>query len=160
MPTTVPAATPFGWLLPPLVGDDHRVRHRARRLRPRSARRRPWTSRAASRSRGALRHPSSPSRTGVPVSATCLRRRGTTKTDLQDLIITHKVQVAGDTANKAYAALTVDAQGYLVARYGVDVDTAAAASQIVDVPGDRGISGQAADRAQLAAQGEGHGHAA
>lgn len=67
----------------------------------------------------------------------CLRNvlatPGTTKTDLQDLIITHKVQVAGDTANKAYAALTVNAQGYLVARYGVDVDTAAAASQIVDV---------------------------
>ncbi|MBK6382056.1 MAG: hypothetical protein IPF69_01080 [Chitinophagaceae bacterium] len=43
------------------------------------------------------------------------------------------MQVAADVANKAYAALPKDAQGFLVARYGIDVDTAPVATQIVDV---------------------------
>lgn len=64
---------------------------------------------------------------------TVLATPGTSKTELQDLIITHKVQVAADVANKAYAALPKDAQGFLVARYGIDVDTAPVATQIVDV---------------------------
>jgi hypothetical protein len=64
---------------------------------------------------------------------TVLASPGTSKTDLQDLIVTHKVQVPADVANKAYAALAPGTQGYLVARYGIDVDTAPAAAQIVDV---------------------------
>lgn len=67
----------------------------------------------------------------------CLRNvlatPGTSKTELQDLIVTHKVQVPADVANKAYAALAPLTQGYLVARYGIDVDTDWAAAQIVDV---------------------------
>lgn len=64
---------------------------------------------------------------------TVLATPGTTKTDLGDLIITHKVQVPADVANKAYAALAPTTQGYLVVRYGVDVDTAPAAAQVFDV---------------------------
>lgn len=64
---------------------------------------------------------------------TVLATPGTSKTELQDLTITHKVQVPADVANKAYAALAPGTQGYLVARYGLDVDTDWAAAQIVDV---------------------------
>lgn len=64
---------------------------------------------------------------------TVLATPGTTKTDLGDSIITHKVQVPADVANKAYAALAPTTQGYLVVRYGVDVDTAPAAAQVFDV---------------------------
>ena len=64
---------------------------------------------------------------------TVLATPGTSKTELQDLVITHKVQVAADVANKAYAALAPNTQGYLVARYGIDIDTAPAAAQICDV---------------------------
>lgn len=64
---------------------------------------------------------------------TVLTTPGTSKTELQDIIVTHKVQVPADVANKAYAALSPGSQGYLVARYGVDVDTDWAAAQIVDV---------------------------
>lgn len=43
------------------------------------------------------------------------------------------MQVPADVANKAYAALAPTTQGYLVVRYGVDVDTAPAAAQVFDV---------------------------
>lgn len=64
---------------------------------------------------------------------TVLATPGSSKTELQDIVITHKVQVPADVANKAYAALAPSTQGYLVARYGLDVDTDWAAAQIVDV---------------------------
>ena len=67
----------------------------------------------------------------------CLRQvlstPGTQKLTLKPLIITHDVQNAASVANKAYAALTPLTSGFIVVRYGIDVDTALAASQMVDV---------------------------
>lgn len=64
---------------------------------------------------------------------TVLATPGTAKTSLQPLVITHKVQVPADPANKAYATLTAGATGFLVLRVGLAVATAAAAAQICDV---------------------------
>jgi hypothetical protein len=52
---------------------------------------------------------------------------------MADLNYIYDVQNAASVSNKLYAALPEGATGYFVARYGLDVDTAAAAGQKVDV---------------------------
>lgn len=58
---------------------------------------------------------------------------GTYTYTIDDLVAVYDVQNAASVANKAYAALTPGATGYLVARWGMDSDTAYAAGQKVDV---------------------------
>lgn len=62
-----------------------------------------------------------------------LEDKGTTTWTMTDLNYIYDVQNAASVSNKLYAALPEGATGYFVARYGLDVDTAAAAGQKVDV---------------------------
>ena len=58
---------------------------------------------------------------------------GTTTVTIADLIGVYDPQDLAGTDSKAYAALTSGAKGFLVVRWGVDVDTAWAAGDLVDV---------------------------
>ena len=67
----------------------------------------------------------------------CLRNvletAGTQKTTIAPFEIIYDVQNASSVPNKAYAALTPTTTGFLCVRYGMDVDTALAAAQKIDV---------------------------
>lgn len=58
---------------------------------------------------------------------------GTSKVSIDPVEIVYDVQNPTGVPNKAYAALAPTTQGYLVLRYGTDVDTALAAADKVDV---------------------------
>lgn len=58
---------------------------------------------------------------------------GTVTYTIDNLIYVYDVQNAASESNKAYAALPEKTTGYLVARWGKDVDTAWAAADKVDV---------------------------
>jgi hypothetical protein len=58
---------------------------------------------------------------------------GTTTYTIEDIVATYDPQNAASLANKAYAALVPGTNGFLVARWGMDVDTALAAAQKVDI---------------------------
>lgn len=62
-----------------------------------------------------------------------LEDKGTTTWTMDDLNYIYDVQNPASVSNKLYAALAENTTGYFVARYGLDVDTAAAAGQKVDV---------------------------
>lgn len=62
-----------------------------------------------------------------------LEDKGVTTWSIDDIEYIYDVQNAASLSNKLYAGLPENAQVYLVARYGMNVDTAAAAAQKVDV---------------------------
>lgn len=64
---------------------------------------------------------------------TVLATPGNEKTTIDPLVVTIDPQNQAGTNNKAYAALTPGTDGYIVVRYGVAVEAAPAAAQVVDV---------------------------
>ena len=65
--------------------------------------------------------------------AQILEDKGVTTWSISELEYVYDVQNAASVSNKLYAGLPEDASVYIVARYGMNVDTAAAAGQKVDV---------------------------
>jgi hypothetical protein len=65
--------------------------------------------------------------------AVVLEDKGVTTWSISDLEYIYDVQNAASLSNKLYAGLAENASVFIVARYGVSVDTAAAAGQKVDV---------------------------
>lgn len=65
--------------------------------------------------------------------AQVLEDKGTTTWSIDDLEYIYDVQNAASLSNKLYAALPEGATPFIVARYGMNVDTAAIAGQKVDV---------------------------
>lgn len=65
--------------------------------------------------------------------AQVLEDKGTTTWSIDDIEYIYDVQNAASVSNKLYAGLPEGAQVFLVARYGMSVDTAPAAGQKVDV---------------------------
>lgn len=68
-------------------------------------------------------------------SKTVLQRGGTVTYTISDLVYAYDPQnpTAASNLSKAYATLVKGAKGFLVARWGVNVNTAAATAQKVDV---------------------------
>ena len=65
--------------------------------------------------------------------AQILEDKGVTTWSISELEYIFDVQNAASVSNKLYAGLPENAQVFIVARYGMNVDTAAAAGQKVDV---------------------------
>jgi hypothetical protein len=65
--------------------------------------------------------------------AQVIEDKGTVTWSMDDLNYIYDVQNPASVSNKLYAALAENTTGYFVARYGMSVDTAAAAGQKVDV---------------------------
>ena len=65
--------------------------------------------------------------------AQILEDKGVTTWSISELEYVYDVQNAASVSNKLYAGLPENASVYIVARYGMNVDTAAAATQKVDV---------------------------
>lgn len=65
--------------------------------------------------------------------AQILEDKGATTWSISELEYVYDVQTPASVSNKLYAGLPENASVYIVARYGMDVDTAAAAGQKVDV---------------------------
>lgn len=65
--------------------------------------------------------------------AQVLEDKGVSTWSIEELNYIYDVQNAASVSNKLYAGLPENAQVYIVARYGMNVDTAAAAGQKVDV---------------------------
>lgn len=62
-----------------------------------------------------------------------LEDKGVSTWSIEELNYIYDVQNAASVSNKLYAGLPENASVFIVARYGLDVDTAAAAGQKVDV---------------------------
>ena len=65
--------------------------------------------------------------------AQILEDKGATTWSISELEYVYDVQTPASVSNKLYAGLPENASVYIVARYGMNVDTAAAATQKVDV---------------------------
>ena len=65
--------------------------------------------------------------------AQILEDKGVTTWSISELEYVYDVQTPASVSNKLYAGLPENASVYIVARYGMNVDTAAAAGQKVDV---------------------------
>ena len=65
--------------------------------------------------------------------AQILEDKGVTTWSISELEYVYDVQNAASVSNKLYAGLPENASVFIVARYGMSVDTAAAAGQKVDV---------------------------
>lgn len=65
--------------------------------------------------------------------AQILEDKGATTWSISELEYVYDVQNAASVSNKLYAGLPENASVFIVARYGMSVDTAAAAGQKVDV---------------------------
>ena len=65
--------------------------------------------------------------------AQILEDKGATTWSISELEYVFDVQTPASVSNKLYAGLPENASVYIVARYGMNVDTAAAAGQTVDV---------------------------
>lgn len=65
--------------------------------------------------------------------STVLEDKGVTTWSISELEYIHDVQNPASVSNKLYAGLPENASVHVVARYGMNVDTAAAATQKVDV---------------------------
>ena len=65
--------------------------------------------------------------------AQILEDKGATTWSISELEYVYDVQTPASVSNKLYAGLPENASVYIVARYGMNVDTAAAAGQTVDV---------------------------
>ena len=65
--------------------------------------------------------------------AQILEDKGVTTWSISELEYVYDVQTPASVSNKLYAGLPENASVYIVARYGMNVDTAAAATQKVDV---------------------------